>query len=53
MLIWSKRSSPRGNAMTATSFDSEFLVMSIHSSLLLGNAEKTGAVATLFLVLFA
>src|ERR1700722_11495001 len=40
MLVWSKRSSPRGNAKTATSVDSEFCVMSIHSGLLLGNARE-------------
>src|SRR5580698_9203556 len=40
MLVWSKRSSPLGIAMTATSVDSKFLVMSVRSGLLLGDARE-------------
>jgi hypothetical protein len=49
MLVWSKRSSALETATKAVAADSEFFVMLIHSGLLLGNAERTGAVATLFL----
>jgi hypothetical protein len=49
MLVWSKRSSALATATKAVAADSEFFVMSIHSGLLLGNAEKTGEAATLFL----